>query len=264
MKPRVIASFPREIQNDAYTATTVLLWCEFAGETIANVCPPTRYYPYRGSPKKRTKRKQMQHALKSIYKNEPVKGVKGSSVIGILPTFDPVRGVAVDYMHCVCLGVMRQFVNMWMDTKNSDQPYYIGRCEDEINDRLLAIKSPLVRSAVHQGPFQIAHTGRHQNGEPLYSTALLFLMACCLQCFSSISSCSCMVYTVYCLLGDSICESTINSAEVSLTKFVILTEDIGLKRCTFNVHQLVHLAQSVRDCGPLWSSSTFLFESNNH
>ena len=45
--------------------------------------------------------KQLQYALKSIDKNEVVKGVKGPSVISMLPSFDPVRGVAVDFMHCV-------------------------------------------------------------------------------------------------------------------------------------------------------------------
>jgi hypothetical protein len=73
------------------------------------------------------------------------------------------------------------------------------------------------------------------------------------------------VYGVYSLLGDSITEDAINSAEACLTKFVIKVEELyGLKYCTFNVHQLIHLAQSVRDCGPLWSSAAFIFESNNH
>ncbi len=27
---------------------------------------------------------------------------------------------------------------------------------------------------------------------------------------------------------------------------------------------MIHLAHSVRDCGPLWSSAAFMFESNNH
>ena len=67
------------------------------------------------------------------------------------------------------------------------------------------------------------------------------------------------VYGVY------ITEDAIDSAEVCPTKFVIQVEELyGLKCCTFNVHQLIHLAQSVRDCGSLWSSAAFMFESNNH
>ena len=73
------------------------------------------------------------------------------------------------------------------------------------------------------------------------------------------------VYEIYCLLGNSISYDAITSAEVCLIKFVIQTEDLyGLNSCTFNVHQLVHLADSVRNCGPLWSSAAFMFESNYH
>ena len=70
---------------------------------------------------------------------------------------------------------------------------------------------------------------------------------------------------MYCLLGDSITDAAINTAEACLTKFVIQVEELyGLKCCTFNVHQLIHLANSVKNCGPLWSSAAFMFESNNH
>ncbi|XP_028418236.1 uncharacterized protein LOC114543472 [Dendronephthya gigantea] len=237
-------------------------WCEFPGETIANAHPPTRYYPYRGPPKKRTKRKQMRYTLQSIEENVVVKGVKGPSVIGILPTFNPVRGVAVDYMHCVCLGVMRQFLNLWMDSKQNDQLYYIGRREAEIDERLLAINAP---SEISRAPRSITDRPHWKASEwrAFIFYSLVVLHGILPHVF--LKHLFLFVYGVYCLLGDSIDEHTISSAEVSLTKFVIETEELyGLKRCSFNVHQLVHLAQSVRDCGPLWSSSTFVFESNNH
>ena len=67
-------------------------WCEFAGETINNGGPPTRYYPYRGAPKMQTAEKQVEYGLKAIQNGEDVKGVKGPSVVGILSSFDQVRG----------------------------------------------------------------------------------------------------------------------------------------------------------------------------
>ncbi|KAG0444238.1 hypothetical protein HPB47_014018, partial [Ixodes persulcatus] len=35
------------------------------------------------------------------------------------------------------------------------------------------------------------------------------------------------------------------------------------KMMTFNMHQLLHLAKSVRDLGPLWAHSAFVFETGN-
>lgn len=37
----------------------------------------------------------------------------------------------------------------------------------------------------------------------------------------------------------------------------------GMSAMTFNVHQLLHLAKSVQQLGPLWSHSTLIFESGN-
>lgn len=44
-----------------------------------------------------------------------------------------------------------------------------------------------------------------------------------------------------------------------------LTQDyFGKKEMTYNLHQLVHIARSVYNWGPLWAHCTFPFESENH
>lgn len=149
-------------------------WCKFPGETMNNGGPPTRYYPYRGPPTMRTATKQVKYAIKSVDKNGKVKGVKGPSVISILPTFDPVRGIAVDFMHCVCLGVMRQFVHLWMDSKQHEKPYYIGRRELEINERLKTINVP---SKISRAPWSFTERSYWKASEwrtfILYSLVIL-------------------------------------------------------------------------------------------
>ena len=73
------------------------------------------------------------------------------------------------------------------------------------------------------------------------------------------------MYGVYTLLGDSISNCSISLAELCLTKFVIQLEELcGLSSCKFNEHCLTHLAQRVKDCGLLWATSAFTFESHNH
>ena len=73
------------------------------------------------------------------------------------------------------------------------------------------------------------------------------------------------VYGIYTLLGDSISDDAISLSEFCLTKSVIQLEELyGLSSCKFNVHCLTHLAHSVKDCGPLWATSTFTFEAHNH
>lgn len=210
----------------------------------------------------RTADKQLEYSVKALEKGSDVKGVKGPTIIGILPTFDLVRGVAVDFMHCVCLGVTRQFVNLWMNSHQHDKPYYIGRKEEEIDNRLQAINVP---SEMTRAPRSLSDRKFWKASEwrafIFYSLVVLrgILPHQYLKHFFL------FVYSVYCLLGDSITETDVDAAEACLGKFVIQVEELyGLSSCTFNVHQLVHLAHSVKDCGPLWSSTTFIFESHNH
>ena len=43
--------------------------------------------------------------------------VKGKSVLKILPNFDVVKKVQVDYMHCVLLGLVRKLLSLWFDRR---------------------------------------------------------------------------------------------------------------------------------------------------
>ena len=157
---------------------------------------------------------------------------------------------------------MRQLINLWMDSKQNDQPYYIGRAEPEINHRLCAINAP---SEISRAPRSITERCYWKASEwrAFIFYSLVILKGILPTAF--LKHLFLFVYGVYCLLGDTIEECTVDNSEAFLTKFVIEVEELyGLKHCSFNIHQLLHLAQSVRDCGPIWSSSAFMLESHNH
>ncbi|XP_028416230.1 uncharacterized protein LOC114540149 [Dendronephthya gigantea] len=127
-------------------------WCEFEGLPVATTGPPVRYYPYRMPVVMRSARKQAAYALQSTAA-KPVKGVKGVSVADMLPSFDTVRGTITDYMHSVCLGVMRQMVDLWFNSKNHGESYYIGRQVKLVDERLQVISPP---SEIHRSPRSIS------------------------------------------------------------------------------------------------------------
>ncbi len=119
-------------------------------------------------------------------------------------------------MHSVCLGVTRQFVNMWMDSRQHEESFYIGRSQQEINARLQSIEVP---REISRAPRSIADRNHWKASEwrafIFYSLVVLrgILPSQYLKHFFL------FVYGVYCLLGDSITEVAINSAEACLTKF---------------------------------------------
>ena len=48
-----------------------------------------------------------------------VKGVKGPSWLSCLKSFDIVKGMSPDYMHCALLGVTKMLLHMWTDRARS-------------------------------------------------------------------------------------------------------------------------------------------------
>ena len=52
---------------------------------------------------------------------------------------DVIRGTVVDYMHCVCEGVIDQLISQWLHKSNSKQGSYLGSQVDAISKELKAI-----------------------------------------------------------------------------------------------------------------------------
>ncbi|XP_063067930.1 uncharacterized protein LOC134459495 [Engraulis encrasicolus] len=189
-------------------------------------------------------------------------GVKGLSILLLLPLFDIVSGFIPDYMHCVLLGVCRQMVGLWMDTCNHTEPWYIGRKIRLFDKKLLSVKPP---TEITRSPRSIVNRKFWKASE--WRAFLLYyafyvlpgiLPPPYLEHFLLLS-CS-----IHLLLQQSISISDIKKAETTLVSFVKKMELLyGRENVSFNVHQLTHLSTSVWNWGPLWSTSAFTFESNN-
>lgn len=238
-------------------------WCEHPGECVERENgPPTRYYPFRGDPVLRTSRKQGQYAIQANETGEAVMGVKGISVIEGFQTFDTVKGFTPEYMHSVCQGVMRQLSASWLDSSNHGSDFYVGRQIKQIDARLMSISPP---SEISRAPRSLQDRKFWKASEwrafMFYGLVILkgILPDIYLKHFFL------FVYGVYSLMGDGITQTKVDLAEACLKKFVMQMEVLyELSACKFNVHQLTHLANGVRYCGPLWATSAFMFEANNH
>ena len=69
---------------------------------------------------------------------------------------------------------------------------------------------------------------------------------------------------IFVLLGESITLRELDHAEKLLLHFCLMFSALYSKgKETINVHSLLHLADDVRNLGPLWTHSCFPFESYN-
>uniref|UniRef100_A0A2R5L958 Putative conserved plasma membrane protein n=1 Tax=Ornithodoros turicata TaxID=34597 RepID=A0A2R5L958_9ACAR len=165
-------------------------------------------------------------------------------------------------MHTVLLGVVRMFLLIWLDSKHRKKVWYLGRCKQAIDMRLMQIKPP---DFVTRTPRSIAERMYWKANE--YRSWLLYYS---LPVLSGIlpqehfSHYMLLVAAIYLLLQDSVSQKDLNSAELFLKKFVSRVGDLyGREFYTFNMHQLPHATLSVLRWGPLWSTSAFSFEGRN-
>ena len=62
--------------------------------------------------------------LCSSKQNYDLEGVLGLSWAFGMPTFDIIRGTTIDYMHCVCEGVVQQLLNAWFSQDKKEELFH--------------------------------------------------------------------------------------------------------------------------------------------
>ncbi|XP_022111612.1 uncharacterized protein LOC110990825 [Acanthaster planci] len=239
-------------------------WCLHPGEQVekgrghANVYPLTNLEEL---PRQRDERAFKQDCHLAVETNTTVNGVKGPSIILLLFHFNIISGFVVDYMHTVCLGVVRALTFLWLE--NTEKPCYIGNCLSMLNERLSHIRPPAEVMRIARSLSNRRYWKAHEWRAWLlhYSPSVLKHVLP----FTYYAHWMTLVTAVYILSKNCVDHTMINQAEVLLVKFVLEFEDLyGKEYMTYNVHQLIHMADSVRNWGPLWSISCYAFESMNH
>ncbi|MGH0131319.1 UNVERIFIED_CONTAM: hypothetical protein FKN15_045543 [Acipenser sinensis] len=116
-------------------------FCCHEGKVVAKGKGHTRVYPLSAEePPLRTMAGTIEMAETVVERNngQAEMGVKGASTLLLLPSFDIIRGFVPDYMHSVCLGVVRQFTNLWFDPKYEEefhlQPLDLRVIDDEMRN----------------------------------------------------------------------------------------------------------------------------------
>lgn len=95
-------------------------YCLHKGEQISVRKGQIRIY----SGDKKAMRRMKQHykyVEKAINEGRPIKGVKGPSIVMLLPTFHIIHSFPPEYMHSVLLGVTKLFGTLWFDSVNSNK-----------------------------------------------------------------------------------------------------------------------------------------------
>ena len=189
-------------------------------------------------------------------------GVKGHSVLSSYVNI--VKDTAIDYMHAVLEGVVKTLLQkFWLCGKYKDHRFYLLKEVKQIDKMLLRIRPP---HEFRRTPRSLEKTHKYWKASE-YRAWLLFYSIPILFEFlpkDYLLHLNLLVKSMHILLSSSIHSNDLQTAEKMLLLFYNKIVDLYPQEvCTMNVHSLIHLVQTVKNLGPLWSCSCFGFESMN-
>ena len=191
-------------------------------------------------------------------RNAKVNGVKGRSPLLDIAEFDFIKAFVPDYLHGVCLGKFKYFMNLFSDNakENFTKPWCIAKKLKRVKNRIQKIMPP---SEISRTPQTFDRLSNMKASE-FRSFGIYYhpVMEGILPepyfthfCFLS--------HAIYSLLQDKISiEKVRQTAEI--LDFVVLQTEIlyGKEHVSYNVHLLTHLCQWVLYWGCIWGWSTFI------
>ncbi|KAK3919900.1 Isoprenyl transferase, partial [Frankliniella fusca] len=219
-----------------------------------------RVYPYLHNPKLRSKSRMLVQAAKAIDSgNGSEKGVKGVSVLSIIPYVDVSTIFIPEYMHSTLLGCSRQLINILLERKGE---WNIEKYSVLIDEDLARIQHP---DFVHRFPRQLKNVKNWKASDWYYF--LLFELLPILKKYLPVryyQHLILLVVPIYDLLRRNISEEKIKAANLLLNLFVNQFNNLYPDReWSSNIHSLCHLALCVTRHGPLSCTSAFPFEGMN-
>ncbi|XP_028408833.1 uncharacterized protein LOC114531425 [Dendronephthya gigantea] len=192
-----------------------------------------------------------------------VNGVKGPSWLSQLSHFDLVNSIAIDYMHGVLLGTQKLLLTLWFSSKFSKTQFSISSKVQLVDARLRQI-SPT--SEIKRLPRSIEEHVKYWKASELRSFLLYYGLPVLYGILPDnyFNHYALFVQALYILLKDSISDAELNEAERLIYNFCKSFSLLYAERFyTLNVHQLLHLADDVKELGPLYTHSCFTFEDKN-
>ena len=230
-------------------------WCYIKGDHFAGCVR----FPVENVMKPRDLRSTLVLMLKAKNRNKKktsILGIKDIAPLAYAKKFNIVRGLVPDYLHIFLLGIIKQNFKYILQS--------ITKEKRELLDKyLMKIKPP---SRIGTLPRSITQRGKWKGKE--WENFLLYYLIPLLEMVGVDSSIVyywiLLVNGLYILLKSTITYDELNKADEYLREFVGLTQNkYGLRAITSILHQVLHIAASVRDFGPLFAHSTFPFESAN-
>ncbi|XP_026675428.1 uncharacterized protein LOC113465227, partial [Ceratina calcarata] len=187
---------------------------------------------------------------------------EGGSPLASL-SFGMVSQVPFEYMHLVCLGVVKKLLSAWICGKYSRSSKLSSSQVSLMSARLESLRQ-YCPSNFARRPRSIQQFSNYKAVE--FRQFLLYtgpVIASGILPDKLFNHFLLLHSAIRVLASQSPSPGYLNFAEIALQKFVLRSEQLyGPHFCSYNIHGLLHLTEDVRRLGSVDSFSAFPYESN--
>lgn len=187
----------------------------------------------------------------------------GRSILIDIPNFKPVSLIPLDYMHLVCIGVMRKIMTLWLSGKPASKIVRLPTNKIKmISKNLLDIRDVIPNDFARR-PQRIEKLGSWKATELrqflLYTAPVILYKILNPQVYSHVLS---LHVAMRILSNEAFLENYADYAQSLLEHFVDTFIILYGKRfVSHNVHGLLHIVNDAKLLGPIHEFSTFQFEN---
>ena len=188
-------------------------------------------------------------------------GIIGYTPLLDIKGFDFQRSFIPDYLHSICLGVIKYLMMIWINGKKTDSWFISKNQMDILVIRMQQIKPP---HEISRSQFNLKKIGQWKASQ-FRAFALYFypVLDGILPQPYYLHFCS-LSYTLHLLLQESAKKTAVRKTLPLCESFVRDVEILyGRKYVTYNFHLLPHLTPTALDWGLLWANATFIPEGFN-
>lgn len=185
----------------------------------------------------------------------------GRSILEEINGIDMVDSFALDYMHLICLGVMKKIMGIWLKGKPGDHKLS-GIKIEALNSRISNIRRNMVAEFARK-PREVNEYERWKATEfrqvLLYTGPVLFKNILSKDSYNHFMC----LFTATRILSCEELNSTYNAYAKSLLAYFVKNFGAlyGRETISYNVHNLLHIADDAKNLGVLDSFSAFCFEN---
>ena len=234
-----------------YNAEYGCPWCLHKGEYHGSMRSPFLQV----LPTQRTHDDIVSIMMEIIPDGNPIFGIKFPSPLIKLKSYNFKKILITDYLH-IFEGLGEMFASYHIDS--------LSECDIKKIDEVMMKISATQQISRYTTPMSNRKNWKAREWENYilyYSVPILLPILSPTQ----FNHWLLFVESFYILLQDRIHIDELNTCNQMLHDFVAQTEELyDITAMTFNLHQLLHICENVLNWGPLWTNSTFCFESANY